>query len=324
MLLCLFLRRLRFSAACPAAGYPWGFRNLSGSSCLSCSGGGAWFSTLCRALPPGPTVCAAYPAAGCPCGFSATVCLTSCCAGGVRWSATFLFCYRCFSCTGWLAGVCWVLLPVSGCSHRGCVCSVVDGIIVLLGSTCLWAFVCCSVVSTCGSGLLWGLCGSLLAFPCLRVGALLACSVSGASLLRSCSLGCPLWLVLMFVLHLLLQWEGLVPGLGPLLLLLCVGFLWGLCCAVLSPWLLVTPSSFSCASLGLFLWRWLGLGLVGCGPAWVPVFFWWGTLLPFSWLFSLGGSSGVVVQAPCVLSYPLSWGSFLLLPVYLIARGSCG
>ena len=28
---------------------------------------------------------------------------------------------------------------------------------------------------------LWGLCGSLLAFPCLRVGALLACSVYGDS-----------------------------------------------------------------------------------------------------------------------------------------------
>ena len=28
-----------------------------------------WFSTLCSALPPGPAVCAAYPAAGCPWGF---------------------------------------------------------------------------------------------------------------------------------------------------------------------------------------------------------------------------------------------------------------
>ena len=32
---------------------------------------------------------------------------------------------------------------------------------------------------------MWGLCGSLLAFPCLRVGALLACGVYGASSLRS-------------------------------------------------------------------------------------------------------------------------------------------
>ena len=42
----------------------------------------------------------------------------------------------------------------------------------------------------------------------------------------------------------------------------------------------------------------VGLGLVGCGPAWVPAFFWWGTLLPLSWLFSLGGAYCVVVQAP--------------------------
>ena len=136
---------------------------------------------------------------------------------------------------------------------------------------------------------------------------------------KVCSLGCPSWLVLLFmslfVLHLLLRWEGLVPGLGPLLLLLCVGLLWGLCCAVLSPWPLAAPSSFSCVSLGFFLWRWLGLGLVGCGPAWVPAFFWWRTFLPLSRLFSLGGSSCVVVQAPCVFSYPLSWGSFLSLPV---------
>ena len=44
-----------------------------------------------------------------------------------------------------------------------------------------------------------GLCSSLLAFPCLRVGALLACGVYGASSLRVCSLGCPSWLVLLFM-----------------------------------------------------------------------------------------------------------------------------
>ena len=42
----------------------------------------------------------------------------------------------------------------------------------------------------------------------------------------------------------------------------------------------------------------VGLGLVGCGPLWVPAFIWWGTLLPLSWLFSLSGSYCVVVQAP--------------------------
>ena len=53
-----------------------GFCNLSGFSLLVYSCGGtlllgwrclwcvAWFSTLCRALPLGPAVCSAYPAAG--------------------------------------------------------------------------------------------------------------------------------------------------------------------------------------------------------------------------------------------------------------------
>ena len=54
--------------------------------------------------------------------------------------------------------------------------------------------------------------------------------------------------------------------------------------------------SFSFLSLVFFLGRLLGLGLVGCDPAWVPTFF-WGTLLPLSW-FSLGGSCRLVVQAP--------------------------
>ena len=53
--------------------------------------------------------------------------------------------------------------------------------------------------SSYGSRLLWGLCGSLLAFPCLRVGALLACGIYSASSLRVCSLGCPSWLVLLFM-----------------------------------------------------------------------------------------------------------------------------
>ena len=51
-----------------------------------------------------------------------------------------------------------------------------------------------TVLDFCG-----GLCGSLLAFPCLRVGELLACGVYGASSLRVCSLGCPSWLVLLFM-----------------------------------------------------------------------------------------------------------------------------
>ena len=120
--------------ACPA---PAVGLCLLGLRCLWCI---AWFSTLCRDPPPGPAVCTAYPAAGCPWGFSAfsdTVCLTYCCAGGVGWAATLPLCYQCFSCTGWLAGVRWVLHPVSGSSHRGCDCSLGNSVVVLFGSTCL-------------------------------------------------------------------------------------------------------------------------------------------------------------------------------------------
>ena len=112
------------ASSCGACGFPWRVLpqvtlrelcNLSGSSCLSCSCGGAMFegfSLLCQlflrvlrlALRPLPQV-----ALGGFCPFSDTVCLTYCCAGGVSWSATLLFCYRCLSCTGWLAGVRWVL-----------------------------------------------------------------------------------------------------------------------------------------------------------------------------------------------------------------------
>ena len=121
---------------------------------------------------------------------------------------------------------------------------------------------------------------------------------------KVCSLGCPSRLVLpfmsLFVLHLLLRWDGLVTGLWPLLLLLCVGLLWGLCCAVLSPCPLVAPSPSVVSRLGFFLWRLFSLRLVGCGPAGVHAFFWERTLLPLSWWFSLGGSYSLVVQAPCV------------------------
>ena len=105
--------------------------------------------------------------------------------------------FLCFSCAGWLAGVYWVLHPVSGSSRWGCVCSLGDSVM------------------------------TLLAFPYLRVGALLAWGVYGVSCCEVCSLGCPLWLVLLFmslfVLHLLLGWGGLVRGLWPCLQLLCVG-----------------------------------------------------------------------------------------------------
>ena len=69
-LLCLFLGRLRFSTACPAAGYAtflapvdwpalqWRLVELAVSLVRHL------VSTLCRALPPGPAVCAGYPWGG--------------------------------------------------------------------------------------------------------------------------------------------------------------------------------------------------------------------------------------------------------------------
>ena len=140
--------------------------------------------------------------------FSVTGCLSFCYPGGVGWAATLPFFFLCFSCSGWLAGVRWVLHPVSGCSSWGCVCSLGDSVI------------------------------TLLAFPFLRVGELLDCGVYGVSC-EVCSLGCPSWFVLLFmslfVLQLLLGWGGLVTGLWPHLQLLCVGLFWSLGCAVLTP-----------------------------------------------------------------------------------------
>ena len=110
---------------------------MLGLRCLWCV---VWFSTLCRALPPGPAVLSSLPCHRVPFGvsaFSDTVCLTYCCAGGVGWAATLTSCYQCFSCTCWLAGVRWVLHPVSGSSHRGCACSLGGSVMVPFGSTCL-------------------------------------------------------------------------------------------------------------------------------------------------------------------------------------------
>ena len=149
LLLCLFLQRLRFSAACPAAGYLSGvplpfwlqlpvlllrwsyvvgfevswvrrlvFYLVSCSSCgLRC--------LPCRRLPLGVAA------------FSDPVCLTYGCAGGVGWEATLPLCCQCFFCTGWLAGVHWVLHPVSGSSHGGCDCPLDNSVVVLFDSTCL-------------------------------------------------------------------------------------------------------------------------------------------------------------------------------------------
>ena len=79
------------------------FCNLSGSSLLVYSCGGAlllgwrclwcvaWFSTMCRALPPGPAACAAYPAAGSLGDFQVTGCLSFCFPGDVGWASALPF-----------------------------------------------------------------------------------------------------------------------------------------------------------------------------------------------------------------------------------------
>ena len=150
-----------------------------GLRCLWCS---AWFSTLCSALLPDPVVWGSFPCRRLPfrvSAFSDTVCLAYCCAGGLGWAATLLLCSQCFSCAGWLAGVRWVLLPVSGSSHGGCACSLGGSVVVPYGSPCLRAlFLALSsppaVLTLCGCCALfiawfplpWGGCASGL--RCLR------------------------------------------------------------------------------------------------------------------------------------------------------------
>ena len=137
---------------------------------------------------------------------------------------------------------------MSGSSHWDCVCSLRDSVM------------------------------TLLAFPYLRVGVLLAWGVYSIGCCEVCSLGRPSWLVLLFmslfVLRLLLGWGGfghrsVAPPAAPV------------CWAILGSRLRCSVTLASDRTLSLcflawvfFLGRLLGLGLVGCSPAWVPAFFW--------------------------------------------------
>ena len=221
------------------------------------------------------------PAAGCLPEDSATVCLACYCGGGFGWAATLPLCSQCFSCAGWPAGVCWVLHPVSGSSYGCCDCSLGDSVGVPYGSPSLSSFVSCSVIS-CSSHPLWVLysvhCLVSLAFGWV-CGVYGTCSLWG--LLSRLPLVVVLLLRSLLVLHLLLRWGGLVTRLWPLLLLLCFGLLWGLCCAVLSPWSRARPTLS-----GLRLW--------------IPMVS-WSKLLVFSW--------------------PLYCGSFLSLPMFTDGSG---
>ena len=110
---------------------------LLGLRCLSC---GARFSTLCPALPLKPAVLRGFPCHRLPfrvSAFSDTVCLAYCCVGGIGWAATLPLCSQCFSYTGWLAGVRWVLHPVTRSSHRGCDWSLDGSVVGPSGSPCL-------------------------------------------------------------------------------------------------------------------------------------------------------------------------------------------
>ena len=163
--------------------------------------------------------CAGDPSGFLP--FSSRVCLPYCCAGAVSWGCRPSLVFSVLL-LHWLA----------------CRCSLVSAPCVRVLPLRLWLL----FVWQCG-GALWlpeplGLCWlfchpllrfcasvgavlcSLFGFPCLRVGALLACGVCSASWLRGlCSLGCPSWLVLLlmslFVLHLLLRVRLFGQSFGP-------------------------------------------------------------------------------------------------------------
>ena len=159
------------------------------------------------------------------------------------------------------------------------------------------------------------------------MGALLACGVYGASSLRFCGLGCSSWLVLLFMS--LLSFTCSCGGMawsqvcGPSCCSCVLGFVGSLLRRSVAL-AYGRTLSFSCFSLGFFFWCLFGLGLVGCGPAWVPAFFWGGTLLPLSWLFSLGDSYCVVVQAPRVFLELFPGVLSSRFQFLLIARGGCG
>ena len=149
------------ASSCGAGGFPRrvlpqvtlrGFRNFSGSSCLSysCSGAllwglrclwcAAWFSTLCRALPPGPAVGAGYP-----------------------WGVFCLFCHRVPD----LLLLWWRRLGGNP--------SLILSVLLLRWMACrgLLGSAPCVRKLPLGDSVI-----ALLAFPYLRVGALLACGVS--------------------------------------------------------------------------------------------------------------------------------------------------
>ena len=173
--------------------------NLSGSSLLVYSCGGAlllgwrclccvtWFSTMCRALPPGPAACAAYPATGSLGDFQVTGCLSFCFPGDVGWASALPF----FFCAS----------PApTGLQGLAGFCTLCQGAPVGMVSA-LWS----TVSSPCWLSLTLGWVSFWTAVSPVSVG----CEV--------CGLDCPSWFVhlfmSLFVLHRLWGWGGLVTGL---------------------------------------------------------------------------------------------------------------
>ena len=173
--------------------------NLSGSSLLVVYCGGAlllgwrclccvtWFSTMCRALPPGPAACAAYPATGSLGDFQVTGCLSFCFPGDVGWASALPFFFCASPAPTGLQGLAGFCTLCQGASV---------GVVYALWTT---------VSSPCWLSLTLGWVSFWTAVSPVSVG----CEV--------CGLHCPSWFVhlfmSLFVLHLLLGWGGLVTGL---------------------------------------------------------------------------------------------------------------
>ena len=132
-----------------------------------------------------------------------------------------------------------------------------------------------------------------------------------------CGLGCPSWSVLLFMsvcpsLALGLGWFGhrsVAPPAAP-----------G-CWALLESRLRRSDALASGRTLSFyflagdfFLGRLLGLGLVGCDPAWVPTFFWGNS--PFLVRGFRWAVPAVWLSRLLVFSWNLYLGSFLSLPVF--------
>ena len=143
---------------------------------------------MCRALPPGPAACVAYPAAGSLGDFQVTGCLSFCFPGDVGWTSALPF----FFCAS----------PApAGLQGLAGFCTLCQGAPVGVVSA-LWSM----VSSPCWLSLTLGWVSFWTAVRCLQ--CQLAAKFAVSTALRGLStFSC------LFVLHLLWGWGGLVTGL---------------------------------------------------------------------------------------------------------------